>query len=251
MPDTPIQQIGDEYAAKIAEAFQQWAEEAQAAYPQIVPFDPIILIEAALLAAGAAQKLELEELLGIGIKYDLISPEAISWCKKYGAEQVKYVGQGTKAAIRQITLRGLQDGLSPQEQKKAIRQIIGLHPRQVNALANYKAALGDLDKSTLDKAIKREASRLLSQRAATIGLTESHSATNQGAIQVTREASRRGVISGKEYQLEWLYTADKRTCSSCRSYHGSHAKIDGTFPNGLRCPPAHPCCRCVTIIVRK
>jgi hypothetical protein len=248
---TEIQDIGDEYAAKISQAFQQWVEEAQTAYPQIIPFDPTILIEAALLAAGAVQKTELEELLGIGIKYDLISPEAIAWCKKYGAEQVKYVGQGTKAAIRQITLRGLQDGLSPQEQKKAIRQIIGLHTRQLNALELFKSSLGDMDKASMDRAVNRETKRMLNQRATTIGLTESHTATNRGAIQVTKEAARLGVISDKKYQLEWLYTADKRTCSSCRSYHGSHADIDGAFPNGLRCPPAHPRCRCVTIIVRK
>ncbi|MCK9570395.1 phage head morphogenesis protein [Candidatus Pacearchaeota archaeon] len=251
MADTPIQVIGDEYALKISEAFQQWAKDAQAAYPRIVPFDPTILIRAALLAAGAVQKAELEELLGVGIKYNLISPEAIDWCKKYGASQIKLIDQGTRNAINQITLRGLQNGLSPFEQKKAIRQIIGLLPRQLNALEAFKSSLGEIDNVSLDRIVNREAKRLLNQRAATIGLTESHSATNQGAIQVTREASRRGVISVKEYQLEWFYTADKRTCDRCKSYHGTRAELDGSFPNGLRCPPAHPRCRCVTIIVKR
>src|SRR5574343_943238 len=115
---TAIQDIGDEYAAKISEAFQDWAETARETYPKLEPFDPSPIIQDAMLAAGGAQLEELSSILKMKVKFDLKSPEAIAWAKKYGAEQVKYVNKATKAAIRQITLRGLNDGLSPQEQRK-------------------------------------------------------------------------------------------------------------------------------------
>ena len=252
MPDTPIQQIGDEYALKISEAFQQWAEEAQAAYPQIIPFDPTPLISAAMMAAGAAQLLELEELLEVKIKYDLISPEAIAWCKKYGAEQVKYVNASTKAAIRQITVRGLNEGLSPQAQRKAIKEIVGLLPQHVVAVQSYREGLlsSGMDSGSVDRIAGKYADKLLRYRAGTIGLTESHTATNEGARQVNSDAIKRGIIADGEYLQEWLSAGDKRRCDRCGGMQGKTAKIDGDFAGDGRGPPLHPNCRCTTILIK-
>ena len=52
---TAIQDIGDEYALRISEAFQGWAETAKESYPRLEPFDPSPIIQDAMLAAGGAQ----------------------------------------------------------------------------------------------------------------------------------------------------------------------------------------------------
>ena len=71
---TEIQDIGDEYAAKISEAFQEWAESAQESYPKLPAFDPTPIILSAMMAAGAAQLSQLSELLSVQVKFDLKSP---------------------------------------------------------------------------------------------------------------------------------------------------------------------------------
>jgi len=253
MPDTPIQAIGDEYAEKISEAFQKWAEEAQAAYPKIVPFDPTPIILAAIMVAGEAQTAELEALLEVKIKYDLISPEAIAWAKKYGAEQVKYVNAATKAAIKQITLRGLQDGLSPQLQKKAIKQIVGLLPQHVLAVQNYRDQLikSGIDEASVDRLVAKKIKKLLNWRASNIGLTESHTAANEGMRKVNEDAVKRGVLDPKEYEQEWVVSGLKNVCDKCRAMSGKRAPIGGSFSNGSSGPPIHPSDHCGVVLVRK
>jgi len=253
MTDTPIQAIGDEYAAKISEAFQQWAEDAQAAYPRIAPFDPTSIILAAMIAAGEAQAAELETLLSVKIKYDLISPEAIAWAKKYGAAQVKYVNAGTRAAIRQITLSGLRDGLSPQMQKKAIKQIVGLLPQHVVAIQNYRDRLiaSGMDEATIDRLSAKKIKQLLNWRAGTIGLTESHTAANEGMRRSNEDAVKRGILSKDEYEQEWVVSGLKNVCSKCQSMSGKRAPIGGTFSNGSRGPPIHPNDHCGSVLARK
>jgi len=252
MVDTPIQQIGDEYAAKVAESFEAWAEDAKASYPNIKPFDPTPILQEAMMAAGDAQLAELSGLVGFKVKFDLKSPEAIAWAKEYGAEQVKYVNASTKTAIRQITVRGLNDGLSPQAQKKAIKEIVGLLPQHVVAVQSYRESLlsSGMDSGSVDRLAAKYVDKLLRYRAGTIGLTESHTATNEGARQVNQDAVKRGVLAENEYLQEWLSAGDKRRCSRCGGLQGKTAKINGDFAGDGRGPPLHPRCRCTVVLVK-
>ena len=246
---TIIEDIGLKWARRISVAFLTWAEDEQKSREiKIKPFDPTNQITLAFYEAGAAQLEDIGKLIGTGVKFDLKSKEAIAWCEKYGASRVKDVNAATRAAIREITRRGLSEGLSPAEQAKAIKQIVGLNPRQILTLENFKVALGD---SATDKIIEKEYKRLLKLRADTIGLTESHTATNNGQLQANKDAIKRGIIKQSEYRMQWIYTPDKRVCQKCTSYNGTHAEIGKTFPNGLECPPAHPRCRCTTVLVAK
>lgn len=245
--------IGDEYARKISDAFNEWAEDAQGTYPKLPPFDPTPLIKEAMIEAGNAQARDLSILLDMQIKFDLISPEAIKWAEKYGADQVKYINKSTKAAIRQITVRCLKDGLSPYEQKKAIRRIVGLLPQHAVAVQDYRRDLfaSGKDAGQADRLADRYAKKLLNYRAETIGLTESHTATNEGLRRVNSEAVKRGVLKENEYLQEWLTAADRRRCPRCGALQGARAKIDGEFNGGGgRGPPLHPRCRCTVVLVK-
>jgi len=255
MPDTPIQTIGDKWARTISDSFESWAEDVKLngrSNTPIVRFDPAPLIEAAMLEAGEAQLGELGKLLGTGLKFDLKSPDAIKWAKEYAANQVKYIDAGTRAGIKQVTLRGLQDGLSPREQSKAIRSMVGLLPQHIIAVQNRRESLlsTGMDASSVEKLTAKYASQLLKYRADTIGLTESHTSTNEGARQVNSDAIYRGIIAKDEYLQEWLSAADKARCSKCGGMQGKTAKIGGDFAGDGRGPPLHPRCRCTVILVK-
>jgi SPP1 gp7 family putative phage head morphogenesis protein len=250
----PAEEIGLRWAAKISDAFDEWAaQEKKSRTLLIKPFNPTPFIEGAFYEGGAAQLNEMGKLVGVGVKFDLKSPEAIAWCAEYGAKEVKYINAGTRQAIRQITLKGLRGGLSPSEQSKEIKKIIGLLPQHVIAVNNYQDTLieSGTDEATAERMADKYAKRLLRLRADTIGLTESLTATNEGTLQATEGAVDNGILSKDEYQLEWLYTNDSRACDECEFLNGTNADIGGTFPNGSRGPPAHPRCRCITKIVKQ
>ncbi len=256
MIDTPIQTIGDKWAKNISSAFEEWADDVAKngrSNTKIIRFDPTPMIESAFYEGGEAQLGELGKILGTGIKFDLTSPEAIEWLKKYGAEQIKLIDATTKQTIRQITLQGLQEGLTPQEQSKLIREHVGLLPQHARAVDNYKKSLIDsgMDSANVDKLVAKKIKFYIKWRADTIGLTESHTATNEGCRTATEDAVDRGIISKDEYENEWLTAPDTHRCDKCGGMQGKRAEIGGDFAGDGRGPPKHPRCRCTTIVVAK
>lgn len=253
---TTIQDIGDKWAKNISDEFQSWAEETAKtgrSNTKIIRFDPTPLIESAFYEGGEAQLGELGKILGTGIKFDLTSPEAIAWIKEYGAEQIKLIDATTKATIRDITRRGLEEGLSPQDQSKLIRQHIGILPQHAKAAENYRKALIDsgMDQISVERLVAKRIKFYIKLRADNIGLTESHTATNVGSRQVSESAVERGIISKDEYEQEWLTAPDDHRCSKCGGMQGKRAEIGGNFPGDGRGPPLHNRCRCTNIVVAK
>ena len=251
---TPTERIGMKWAKTISKEFQTWAaQEKKSRTIKIKPFNPKQQLTLAFYEAGAAKLDDIGKLVGVGVSFDLKSPEAIAWIEAYGAAQVKYVTATTKATIRRISNLGLSRGLSPAEQSKLIRQYVGLLPQHVVAVDTFQQGLLDSGTSIEDAAFQADkyAAKLLKWRADTIGLTESHTATNEGSRQATQDAVDRGVLSKDDWRQEWLVASDDRLCETCQTMNGTHADIGGTFPDGSYGPPKHPRCRCVTILSEK
>lgn len=254
MVDTPVQAIGDKWAKKISTEFEKWTEEVSKSgrvNTQITRFDPTPLIESAFYDGGEAQLGELGKVLGTGVKFDLTSPEAIKWIKKYGAEQIKYIDATTKQTIRDITMQGLQEGLSPREQSKLIQERIGLLPQHSKAVDTYKKSLieSGMNQPTVDKLVAKKVKSLIKWRADTIGLTEGHDAANEGCRKTNESAVERGIISKDEYEQEWLTSADSHRCPKCAAMQGKRAPIGGSFSDGSSGPTKHNRCRCTVIVV--
>jgi hypothetical protein len=245
--------IGDKWARRISIAFQEWAaQEHPERTLKITPFDPEPFIEGAFLESGAAQLEQVGRLIGMGVKFDLRSPEAEAWIKDYAASEIKYIDVANRKAIQQITLRAFQEGLTPAEQSKLIRQHIGLLPQHVVAVQNYRESLGDIDSALADKLESKYRAKLLKWRADTIGLTEGHTASNQGNRQANADAVKRGVLSPDEWERYWMVTRDKRTCDICNGLSGATASLpNGDFAGDGRGPPLHQRCRCTEGLRRK
>ena len=244
--------IGLKYAKKISNSFQAWAkDERNSRGTKISKFNPTNLITEAFQKGGEYRFEDINHLAGVAESFNIRSPTAIEWCAKYAADQIKYIDSGTRDAIKQVTLKGLEEGLNPREQSAAIKEIVGLLPQHIQAVENYKESLIDLAPGTVDNMVSEYADKLLKWRADTIGLTESLTAANNGSRIAVEDASDRGILPKDEYELEWQYTPDDRVCDDCEEMNGQRTEIGGAFDNGLDCPPLHPRCRCDTIIVRK
>jgi hypothetical protein len=253
---SPIVKIGDRWARNISLAFQEWADKTRIegrSNTPIVRFDPTPYIELAFFEAGEAQLATLGKLLGIGVKFDLKSPEAIAWCKKYAAKEIKYIDNATKQTIRQIVLRGFEEGLTSQQQSRLIREHIGLLPQHVQAVANYRKALGDIDPVLADRLEEKYRKKLLVWRANNIGLTEGHIASNQGAYESTKGAVKRGVLDPDEWEEYRIVTRDKRLCHVCESTAGEARQLpDGVYAStGSVIAWVHNMCRCTSGLRRK
>jgi hypothetical protein len=238
--------IGDKWARRISIAFQEWAEQERPERTlKITPFDPEPFIEGAFYESGEAQLTELGKMLGMGVKFDLRSLEAEAWIKDYAAKEIKYIDASTRKTIQQITLRAFQEGLTPQEQSKLIRQYIGLLPQHVVAVQNYRDSLTDIDPALADNLEAKYRAKLLKWRADMIGLTEGHTASNQGYRQVNSDAVKRGVFSPDEWERYWMVTRDKRLCTRCEGMANKAASLpDGDFEGDGQGPPLHQRCRC-------
>lgn len=252
----PAQAIADEYASQISDAFMAWrdAYEAGEGAVTLVPFDPSPYIRACYEAAGVAGVEAILELIDepeLGFSFNLRSPNAEAWIKKYCANEIKYVSAQTKQTIRQITLRAFQEGLTYQEQSKLIREHIGLLPQHAVAVQNYKESLSDLNPATRDKLVEKYRKHLLKYRADTIALTESHTASNEGNRESVRQSVKRGILDPNEYEMELFNHADKRICPICNSLRGQRCPLPGGIYGGMSGPPFHPRCRDSELTVRK
>ncbi|MCK9570710.1 phage head morphogenesis protein [Candidatus Pacearchaeota archaeon] len=244
--------VGDESAELISLAFIAWAVSKSATSSS---FDPTPFIRDAFYASGEAQIEEIGALVEIKTSFNIRSPQADAWIKKYAAKHIKYVDATKKQTIRQIVLRGFREGLTSQEQSKLIKEHIGLLPAHSNAVDNYRKNLlsSGMDTSSADTLTEKYRKKLLKYRADTIGLTEGHTAANEGYRFANREAVKRGILNPDKYEQYWIVTRDKRLCPICANLSNTRADLpNGQFPSpGGHGPPIHPRDRCTTGIRRK
>lgn len=246
--------VGLKWADEISKEFTKWAETEQKSRTiKIKVFDPTPQITLAFYEAGEAQLIDVGKLIGMRVKFDLRSPEAEKWIKKFSADQIKYISRTNQLAIREIKLGAFQDGITVQAQRALIKQHIGLLPQHVIAVRNYADGLrkSGMDEAAIDRLSAKYRTKLLNYRANMIGVTEGMTASNEGLRQANVDAVKRGILAKDEYEQEWVISGLKNVCDRCRAMSGARAPIGGQFPNGSMGPPIHPHDHCGTVLVRK
>lgn len=237
-----------------ATSFRLWASaERKSKSIKITQFDPSPVIRKVFYEAGDAQLDVLSEEFGVGYRFDLRSAEAEAWISEYSGQQIKYISATNQAAIRQIKLIAFQEGMTIPEQKKLIKEHIGLLPQHVVAVQNYEANLrkSGMDEGSISRLTEKYRQKLLNYRAKMIGVTEGMAASNEGIRKANEDAMKRGILPADKYEQVWLASGLKNTCDQCMAANGTTAPIGGTFPNGSRGPPIHPHDHCTVIIRRK
>jgi len=199
----------------------------------------------------------------IGVSFDLVPARALAVAEAHASELVDGITATARDAVRAIIVRGLREGRSVDQVTADVRDVIGLHPRWANAVANRRRALESaktpMSAARIDRLVGQYRSRLLTHQARTIARTELLRASNMGAMEGYRAAVAAGVypdgvvrvwVTAPEFKRS--SAEDGRICLICRPMSG--VEVEGltepfqTLAGPVLHPPAHPNCRCRLIV---
>ena len=189
--------------------------------------------------------------------FDLINPKSVQFLQNYRFQLIGENGSlasATEQGVRQVVMDAFERGGSPYQQAKQIRNMIGLTPRDQEAVFNLERLLIEegVTGDQLQRRIDLYTKRLLKARAENIARTETIRAANAGQDALWEQAVDDGLIDKEKQKRVWILTPDDRLCPICRQVPGMNpdgVKVGEPFqtPSGPRMsPPLHPRCRCAT-----
>jgi hypothetical protein len=202
-----------------------------------------VLSTAALPAAVGAKIAEL------GFRFDLNNPASLEFLKTYSFGLIKSINDNTLEGIRTTIRTAFEKGGHPFEQAKKIRDLIGLLPRQVQAVSAYETQLIEDGRAAAQVARMTEAyaGRLLKQRTETIARTETIRAASAGQRALWQQAIDADLLPAG-VKVTWIAADDDLLCPECESLNGESQALGDTWTSvgGLTAehPPLHPRCRC-------
>lgn len=213
------------------------------------------IIRQALVAAGEAAAGELGQALGVTLRFDRTNPAAAAWASENAARYVTEVSGGTRAAIHDLIASAYEKQQTAQESARLIRDVIGLHSRQVAAVQKFRTRLLDrgVDGDALEKRVQKYAAAQLRRRASTIAEHELMTASNMGQRHLWRQALMAGHLAQDKTRRRWIVTPDERLEEVCEEIphmaENQDVKLDGKFtsPRDGRLidgPPEHVKDRC-------
>jgi hypothetical protein len=206
----------------------------------------------------------LSDTLGATMDFRMVSPEAVEWAKKYAADEIKYITESQREAVRQIVVLGhtfvsetvsesgeiiRRQGITPKNQAKLIKDVVGLDPRRAQAVVNYRDGLIEqgMTYEEASSLAEKYAEKLLKQRAETIAVNEATTTSARGFHASTNDAVKRGILDPAKYVEYRIVTPDERLCPICAELEGEERELlDGVYPSsGSPIPKLHNLCRCV------
>lgn len=228
---------------------QVWEQVVERPARSLLP----IIGEAVVEEAATAVIPEMNHLIGRPVTYTPGLVETRQAIDTLVGTQIRAISQTTLQTVRNVLQEGWRAGKHPRTLARELRQVLGLTPRQHQAIARQEALLRVAGESATQ--IRREVARLtqraLTQRALLIARTESLAWSNLGAYQVLAESVRRGYTEEERVRRQWLLTPG--ACPQCAQIPGMNPeegvglRQEFETPYGpLLLPPAHPACRCTT-----
>jgi hypothetical protein len=98
-------------------------------------------LRSVLFKAGAVAARQLLPK-GIKISFDQTNPAAVEWVRAHAAELVtQNIIPTTQESIRKILTRAFEEGITPADAARLIREYIGILPRHADAVEKYRQAL--------------------------------------------------------------------------------------------------------------
>lgn len=158
---------------------------------------------------------------------------------------VSDISAQARDVMQQALVGALRRGVPADAVQAQLQSVIGLTPRQAQAVANYRSLLENGDLSALDRKLRdarfdgtvrqavendvrlaqdkidrmveRYAQRSLEFRAETVARTEAMNAATGGIRDAYVQAVNSGKLMDSEVRRFWLICRDERTCPICRS----------------------------------
>jgi hypothetical protein len=214
-------------------------------------YNPSDLLGEAFSAASEISAANIADVVakGSSLSFELTDPNALKWLEKYGADEIKYLSDSQRDAIKKIVVDGYRDGITYQQQARQIRDSIGLDPRRAEVLQKYSDNLFSKGKSEAEvwRLMEKKGKALLNQRARNIAVQEATTAGARGFYETTLDACNRGILDPNIYEAYRIVTGDERLCSKCSGLMGEARPLpDRPYQSsGDVTPKLHHLCRCV------
>lgn len=214
------------------------------------------------LAASAGQQVaSLPAVAEHAVQIDLeavfgrLNTESLRYAQEASAQLVTDIGASTQQAIRDTLHRAFQEGRTPEQTMQALEEVVGLTPRQAQALERYRQGLlvSDTPPHQVERLVEQRAELLLQQRLETIARTETMDAANAGQQALWEQAERAGFLSPTLRRF-WVVTPDERLCPLCAPVPGLNSRgvrLDQPFQTPVGAshgPTLHPNCRCTVTL---
>jgi Phage Mu protein F like protein len=186
---------------------------------------------------------------------------ALGWvARTLTADLVTAVGDETRTAIRETLARVLTDPTRGRLTPADLEPLIGLTSRDARAVDRLRgetlaraleAGLPQARaQATADQVAAQAARRYLRARAQLIARTETIRAQELTRHLTWDRLQREGALP-LALEVQWLVADTPTVCEVCRPLDGQTVPLGGKFePGGFAHPPAHPACRCTTVLVR-
>lgn len=225
----------------------------------------------------AANRLLARDLPGAaaGVAFDTLSPQVITAIRALNDRAIQALASDIREGVRVYVERGLREGINPREIARGLRDVIGLAPNQVDAVANFrglleardadalsrelrdhrfdaqirKAFAGDgLTPAQIDRMVDRYQSRFVAFNAETNARTIALDAQRLGQHLTWAAAVERGDINGDRLTKRWSGTLDDRERETHLAMEGETVPWDEEYSNGQMIPGEDEYnCRCVSI----
>ncbi len=199
----------------------------------------------------------IEELV---IDFDQTNPFAMQVARENQLRMVRAFNQTQREATREALINGIQRGNNPIQQARAFRGSIGLTPRQVRAVENYRRMLEEGDRAVFDRALRdkrfdstvrraiergepltrTQINRMvqryhavdLGTRSETIARTEALRSVHEGNREMYRQAIENGDLDPNNLTQEWNTSLRDNVRDSHADMHGQTIPFGQLFVAG-------------------
>lgn len=236
-PSSDLTTVSDRFRSKTSEAFPTLYGTSKEA------------IDIAL--ARAARELGLKNL-----SVDLSDQRILQRVSDIFERHIQFITETNQAMFRELRNIAFENGWSDAEFARRLKKYVGLTPKHLQSVITMEKALiaDGVKKSTRDEILRKRIDQLIDWRLNLISVNLSTEIVEGSKDAAYSYLERTGQISVNEFEKQWVSVIDDVTTQICTSSHLTRATIGGTFPNGLRYPPAfppvHPC-RSSTRLVKR
>ncbi len=199
----------------------------------------------------------IEELV---IDFDQTNPFAMQVARENQLRMVRAFNQTQREATREALINGIQRGNNPIQQARAFRGSIGLTPRQVRAVENYRRMLEEGDRAVFDRALRdkrfdstvrraiergepltrTQINRMVQRyeqgyvkyRSETIARTEALRSVHEGNREMYRQAIENGDLDPNNLTQEWNTSLRDNVRDSHADMHGQTIPFGQLFVSG-------------------
>lgn len=181
---------------------------------------PLGLLHQAALLTGA--RVALADLR-VDVSFGLENPRAVAFLEGRAAARVTMINETTRAELRVLLTRAMEDGWSYDKTARAIKE-------------EFEGFAG------------RRPQQHIRSRAHLVAVQEAGEAYEEGNLAVGRELQ----AAGLEMEKSWLTVGDNRVSDQCLADEGAGwIPLEDPFPSGNDSPPGHVACRCTLLTRRK